>query len=282
MKTLSPALQEHLAGELATLSYLVKITRRDGTVRGFTNHDRDIVLDGVTYKADGAFSPSAIASTSKLAADNLEIGGITGNDITAADLAAGRYDHARADVYVCNWADLGQGALQLRRGWLGEVTLAGERYTAELRGLHDLLPREFGDYYTAECRHDLGDVHCAVALAPLTVTGAVTTVIDTANFLDASRAEADGLFDHGKLQWTTGANSGLAVEVKKWDATLSQFVLWLPLPNPIAVGDAYTVYAGCDKRLATCKDKFGNLANFGGFPHMPGVDKILQYPDGKP
>jgi uncharacterized phage protein (TIGR02218 family) len=69
------------------------------------------------------------------------------------------------------------------------------------------------------------------------------------------------------------------MEVKDWDATGQAFTLWLPMPNDIAVGHTYSVYPGCDRRFATCKAKFNNVANFGGFPHIPGVDKILNYPD---
>ncbi|MGB4101339.1 MAG: DUF2163 domain-containing protein [Alphaproteobacteria bacterium] len=282
MKNLSPALQAHLGTECSTAAFLVKITRTDGVVRAFTNHDRDLVVGGVTYKADGAFNPSALVSDDKLATDNLAMTGILNStDVTEADLDAGRYDHARVDVYIVNWADLSQGVMQLRRGWLGEVTLQATHYMAELRGLHDLLQREWGDYYTAECRHDLGDARCGIALGVLTVSGSVTAAADAAHCIDTARGEADGWFNYGKLQWTSGANSGLAVEVKQWDAVTRQFTLWLPMPQPIAVGDAYTVIAGCDKRYATCKSKFSNLIRFGGFPHMPGVDRILHYPDGK-
>ena len=70
MKPLSPALQSHLDGELTTLAYLVKITRADGVVKGFTTHDRDIALGGVTYQADGALTPSALQSSSGLNTDN--------------------------------------------------------------------------------------------------------------------------------------------------------------------------------------------------------------------
>ncbi|RYE11181.1 MAG: DUF2163 domain-containing protein [Hyphomicrobiales bacterium] len=37
---------------------------------------------------------------------------------------------------------------------------------------------------------------------------------------------------------------------------------------------------GCDRRLATCRERFGNVANFRGFPHIPGNDFVLKYPRG--
>ena len=34
--------------------------------------------------------------------------------------------------------------------------------------------------------------------------------------------------------------------------------------------------AGC-KALAVCGAKFGNVANFRGFPHIPGADVVTRY-----
>lgn len=35
---------------------------------------------------------------------------------------------------------------------------------------------------------------------------------------------------------------------------------------------------GCDRQLGTCRGRFGNVANFRGFPHIPGNDFLLRYP----
>ncbi|MDR3425298.1 MAG: DUF2163 domain-containing protein [Alphaproteobacteria bacterium] len=277
MKSISSTLQAHLNGELTTLAYLVKLTRADGVVKGFTTHDQNLTIGDTTYNADGALTPSAIESRAGLAVDNLEITGILDSaDITDADIEAGLYDFARVDVYACNWADLTQGVVQLRRGWLGQVTRANTHYVAELRGLHDLLQRPVGDTYTPECRFDLGDSRCGVAVA--TKAGSVTSVTDNANFFDAAQTAATGVYNYGKLTWLTGANAGQSMEVKNWDGTQQLFTLWLPMPNMISIGDTYNVAPGCDKRFATCRNVFSNGTNFGGFPYVPGVGNILQYP----
>jgi uncharacterized phage protein (TIGR02218 family) len=277
MKTISTALQSHLNSETTTLAYLVKITRVDGVIKGFTTHDRDLTISSVTYKADGALTPSAIESRAGLAVDNLEVTGILdSDDISDADITAGLYDFARIDVYACNWADLTQGTVQLRRGWLGQVTRADTHYVAELRGLHDLLQRAVGETYTPECRFDLGDTSCCVSLTAS--TGTVTSVTDTANFKDTVQTAATGVYAYGKLTWTSGLNAGQSMDVKAWNKTTHLFTLWLPMPRAIQTGDAYSVLPGCDKRFTTCKNTFSNGANFGGFPYMPGVGNILQYP----
>jgi uncharacterized phage protein (TIGR02218 family) len=47
--------------------------------------------------------------------------------------------------------------------------------------------------------------------------------------------------------------------------------------RPLAVGDAFVIRAGCDKRLETCRAKFANVANFRGFAHIPGQDAVIRY-----
>ena len=54
--------------------------------------------------------------------------------------------------------------------------------------------------------------------------------------------------------------------------------LWQAPPEAIAAGDMFTVTAGCDKRFATCRDRFANGVNFRGFPTIPGNDFVIGYP----
>jgi uncharacterized phage protein (TIGR02218 family) len=55
------------------------------------------------------------------------------------------------------------------------------------------------------------------------------------------------------------------------------------MPEPIALGDTFAVTAGCDKRFPTCRDRFNNTVNFRGFPHIPGNDFVVSYPNaGEP
>ncbi len=111
-----------------------------------------------------------------------------------------------------------------------------------------------------------------------TVAGSVSIPLDNASFIDAAQTAASGTFAYGKLTWTSGNNVGHSVEVKSWDFGTQTFSLWLPMPRAIQVGDSYAVTPGCDKRFSTCKNTFGNGANFGGFPYVPGVGNILKYP----
>ncbi|MEQ1790313.1 MAG: DUF2163 domain-containing protein, partial [Rickettsiales bacterium] len=63
MKNISTALATHIAGEVTTLATCWKLTRRDNVVFGFTDHDADILVSSVIYKAASGFTPSAVQNT---------------------------------------------------------------------------------------------------------------------------------------------------------------------------------------------------------------------------
>jgi hypothetical protein len=86
--------------------------------------------------------------------------------------------------------------------------------------------------------------------------------------------EDSGWFDFGLITFTSGNNNGLSGEVLSY--VPGQWTLEIPFPYTIQVGDTYTMLAGCDKSLGTCKDKFSNVVNMRAEPYLPGVDKIVQ------
>ena len=87
-----------------------------------------------------------------------------------------------------------------------------------------------------------------------------------------------GLFSGGTLTWTSGANTGLISPVfgHVVDRDIRIELAERP-PRLIVTGDSFVVRAGCDKTVATCSQRFANLVNFRGFPHMPGNDAAFSY-----
>ena len=75
MKTISSNFETHLAGEVTTLATCWKLSLSNGTVFGFTDYDKDMVISGLTYKASSGFTPTAVSSTSSLSVDNLDVEG---------------------------------------------------------------------------------------------------------------------------------------------------------------------------------------------------------------
>ncbi len=287
MRTIPPVLQAKLDSGVTTLCRCWIITRGDGVKQGFTDHDEDVVLRDVSCRAGTGLMGSEATQKLGLAPDSSEIAGALADDtLNEADLAAGRYDAAAIEQWLVDWHEPALRVLMMT-GTLGEVRRDGPAFAAEIRGLSERLAQDCGRLYTANCSADLGDARCTIDLSSPVYrgSGSVATLA-TASIFSADGLDAfdDGWFTAGKLTFTSGGNAGLSVEVKshRKDMTIT-LDLWQAMPEPIETGDAFTVTAGCDKRFQTCHDRFNNVLNFRGFPHIPGNDFVISYPvQGQP
>ena len=279
MKSLPPALQAHLASGATTLCWCWKIVRRDGVVQGYTDHDVPVSFDGLAYEAASGFVASDVQSTLGLAVDNLTVlGALSSATLNEDDLAAGLYDDADVEIWRVNWTSTDQRVL-MRKGSLGEVKRGKTAFSAEVRGLAHRLNQPVGRVYSYSCDADLGDARCTrdVSSAQFTAVATVAGVIDARRFtVSGIESYATGWFSAGKLTFTSGANAGRGMEIKRQAGTGIE--LWQAVSEPVAAGDAATLVAGCDKQFTTCKTKFANGINFRGFPYMPGNDAALSYP----
>lgn len=280
MRAFDPALQDHLDTGATTLAACWRITRTDGFVLGFTDHDRALSFGGTIFSPESGASGSAVASSADLAIDNTDIeGALNDAALCGADLAAGRYDGAEIEVYRVNWAAPEHRVL-LKKGVIGEVTRAGAAFKAELRGLSSALDQPVGRVFQRLCDVNVGSAKCGVDLddPAYHTAGAVTALRDDQSFIASGFAGfEDSWFALGLLSWGSGANAGARVHIKSQSAS-GAIALWLPAGAPVAVGDTFTATAGCDKRFSTCREKFSNAVNFRGFHLMPGNDFAVSYP----
>ncbi|MFA6266579.1 MAG: DUF2163 domain-containing protein [Pseudolabrys sp.] len=282
MRSIPAALQTKLDSGVTTLCRCWIVTRRDGAMQGFTDHDDDVVLDAVTCRAGTGLTGSEVSQKHGLAVDGSELSGALSDDtLNEDDLAAGLYDAAAVELWLTDWSEPSLRVL-IAKGTLGEVRRDGAAFVAEMRGLSQALAEDRGRLYTATCSADLGDGACRIDLASPAFrgNGTVAAVTATSSFAASGLdGYADGWFTAGKLSFASGANAGLSMEVKLHrNSSGVTFELWQAMPQPIEAGDAFTVAAGCDKRFATCHDRFNNVINFRGFPHIPGNDFVVRYP----
>ena len=283
MRSIPPALQAKLSSGVTTLARCWIVTRRDGVVMGFTDHDVDLTVAGTLCRAGTGLTASEATARLGLQVDGSEIAGALADDSLAeADLAAGRYDAAHIETWLVDWSEPSLKLLTAR-GTLGEVKREANAFTAELRGPADALSQESGRLYTVRCGADLGDSRCRIDLTSPAFrgSGAVVAVDGTSDFVASGLGGfADGWFSAGRLSWTAGANAGLAIEIKLHRVTdgAVRLTLWQAMAETIVAGDTFMVTAGCDKRFATCRDRFANTDNVRGFPHIPGNDFLIATP----
>jgi uncharacterized phage protein (TIGR02218 family) len=265
------------AQALSCVAFCWRIERRDGVTIGLTTHDRDLTIDGLVHRAAPGMTPSAIERTAGLDADTMDVrGALTSAAIGEADLLAGRWDGARVRVFAVDW-ERGTALADFGEGRIGAVELGEDGFTAELAGTSAALDRPVVEETSAECRAELGDRRCRVAMAGRRRFARVVTVADRVVTLDAAEPVA-GAYAGGVLRWFGGANAGL---VQAIDASAGASVTVRSAPAfAVAAGALVEVSEGCDKSFATCAARFGNAANFRGEPHLPGIDLLTRYPGG--
>jgi hypothetical protein len=206
MRTLPKGFADHIASGATRLATCWKITRADGTVLGFTDHDRPLIFGGTTFRPmlDGGEMPARLGAQVSTG----EVLGVLRSDaISEADIAAGLFDGAAVESWRVNWED-SEGRVLLTLTTIGEIVREDGAFRAELRSGQQALNRVRGRLYSPLCDAVLGDARCGVGT------------------------------DHPEFA------------------------------------------QGCDRQLGTCRKRFGNVANFRGFPHIPGNDFVLRYPRG--
>ena len=282
MKTLSLALQLQLESGATTLAWCWRITRSDGHVFGFTDHDRVLGFDGTSFESESGLVASEVRSGSDLSVDAQDAQGVLSSDrITETDILDGRWDNAEVEVWRVNWQDTSQRVL-LRRGAIGQIRRGRLAFVAEVRSLAHVLGQTVGRTFQASCDAALGDPRCGINLESATFkgNGTVTDLLRDRAFLASGiGAFADGWFSGGTVEWTSGANDGRLAEIMLHEVSsgiVTVTLLEAPV-RPIAASDAFVIRAGCDKRAETCRGKFSNMVNFRGYPHIPGQDAMIRY-----
>ncbi|CAN7644481.1 DUF2163 domain-containing protein [Rhizobium sp. LjRoot30] len=286
MRAIPAGLKAHLDSETTTVCHAWRVTRRDGTVLGFTEHDHDLVFADTLFAAATGFAASETQQAAGLSAEASDVsGGFSSAAIREEDLIDGRYDGARVEVFLVNWATPAEHML-LRVQEIGEVTRTAGDFRAELRSFTHRLGRDQGRLFGRRCDATLGDGRCGVnlALSQYRGTGEILAVVDATHLRVSGLSEfAAGFFRYGVLTFASGRHAGISVDIDGHaiEGSAVELVLWLPMARLPEVGDTFAIVAGCDKAFSTCRMKFSNSLNFQGFPHIPGSDFAYSYADGE-
>lgn len=217
---------------------------------------------------DGSYTPEAIIAESISRGREWNSGG---QDITVdylhpvAQLFAG--DRPREPVGVTVYS-MHRGETDLPVKFIGEiqgVKFAGRsvviscvpygyRFKKKLPWLR----------YSSRCPLALYSARCGVVRESyrlrVVVTGVTVAVLDSASFA----SEVDGWWTGGYVQTLEGETRGIIDHAGT--------AITLEYPLDVEAGQTIDVFAGCDKALATCRDKFVNVANHLGFHLIPTRD----------
>ena len=162
MRDIPEAMAARIESGAATLCHVWRLSRRDGVELGFTDHDRDLTVEGVVCRAASGWTAGAGESAVGPAAGSLVAsGGLDDDVLTEADIRAGLYDGARVELWRVDWT---QPTLAVRV-WTATLTRLrreGEAFVAEMEGPLAALERVVGRSYGRDCDALLGDERCRV------------------------------------------------------------------------------------------------------------------------
>jgi uncharacterized phage protein (TIGR02218 family) len=263
-------------GALTSLAFCWRLERADGAGIGLTSSDRDLPSGAIVYRSAPGVTPAAVSASLGLEPDSGEVAGaLNAEALTESDLALGRWNGARVTLFAADWSDPDSGTIPLMAGGLGEVSIEGDGFSAELEGAAARLSKAPCPSTSPECRASFGDKQCRVDLAGRTVRAKVTSVTDNLLQLDQI---VDERFLFGRLRYLGGENCGIASLILAVSG--NQVSLRDRPRGTVEPGTAVQLREGCDKRFATCVSRFQNGANFRGEPHLPGTDLLTRYPGG--
>ena len=188
------------------------------------------------------------------------------------------------------------GALDTRKllffGVVRKVDDGGDKLTAHCDSWLGILSRKVPRMHIgSNCGYELFDAFtCKASRAAHETTGQIA-VIDSASYPPTIQVDLlydtleqfdnwviEGWFAHGFIE----VGFGIEFEVRtilSSELTTGPNRLTLELNAPLhyaEVGDYLQLIPGCDGAAATCKAKFDNFTNFGGFPAIPPRNLALK------
>ena len=254
------------------ICWRIKLT--NGKLLCFTDADEDLLFEGELYHSGSYFTPNSIIRSNELAQDNFSINGIIDNNfISEKFLMDGGFANSYLEVFLVDIESLTKTIL--KTGWIGGIKYSKKNFTAEIHSLADKTKNLIGKCYSASCRAEFGDQFCKINKENYTVSGKITKLAETNNFIDESLQEPDDYFSNGMLVFTSGINKDCKYTVREFRE--NKISLDSILAIKMQIGDQYQIIAGCNKMIDTCVEKFNNVINFRGEPFIPSQHKIIAY-----
>jgi uncharacterized phage protein (TIGR02218 family) len=291
-KFIPPPLAEHYRSPAVTVTHIMRIRTKTGHVYGFTDLDVNIRYDPSIYDPgntgddwgmvdhmalNGGFALSRMDLAANLSVDNAEMSILPGDaSITPQQLMSGFLESADVRIYRINYTDTSMGHECIAVGKLGNSRISENQGFLEFLSLTSQLKQPEAELQTIQCRHIFGGPGCP---KPYTWFDFEVTAVDgdqPHRIFATDIAPANDFFVPGVLEWVTGDNAGLDMDVEQ--NTAGTFALMLPMGYQVRIGDTGRVRQDCTKLWGDankgCLYHWGDdrYRYFGGFPDIPVSD----------
>lgn len=242
---------------------------------GYTNADRNISHQSIVYRAiEGGIADDGIRQTEDAQADTLNL-----TVPASLDVAQMYRVVAPSQTVMLTIFDLHYGVSGFLVVWVGQV--AGVRFkdqlTAEVQcqTLAATLERTgLRKTWARNCPHTLYDNDCRASRSSFRTDGLIDRINGSSIGFAQAAGHENGYYAGGYIEWT----SQYGLEQRGIEAHVSDVLTIYGGTFGLAASQQIAVYAGCDRTQNTCIQRFNNLVNYGGCPHMPGKSPF----DGTP
>lgn len=289
MKTnISPELLAHYASGNVKLAYLLLVRDPRTSLNIVLTTAVETVDTGILLaepspmRAHHGLTVSAVKTTGSLAVDNFTFTVLDDGEIfTQMSMLTGLWDDAEVRLYRYSWAHPEWGVDHMVRGNIGSIGAKDGKILVEVRGLQQFLQAPIAIVTSKTCRARFNSAaHGCFAeeYSQLSYWADIDSVISNREFTvvyDMPQGEIPSQMTlNGSVFFEDGKSASLARSFRGPLSPVTYILLDAPLISGFDIGDRVVVRAGCGKTLEDCKTVYGQVLNFQGEPHLPGVDKM--------
>lgn len=280
MRSASTAFRTEINKEVSSLIRLLEIKTRSGQEYFMTDSDIDITFENKVFKNTEGFISSAIQTEAGSGMQSLTVEfALSPQDssVNRRKVYEATMDSADISIRTVNRLNLPAGAVTLFVGRVDKIEfddLNNVKFEIIGRvesGQSSLIIEQ----YSPLCRADFGDPRCKVLLSDHSLDFTIESSPNSSTLIsEILQGQEDGHWSFGFVEFTSGRNIGIIIEVSYHVQSTGSVILHLPIPGKVEVGDTACITRGCDKTTDNCK-VYSNILNFRGepFPPSPEVDE---------
>lgn len=253
---------------------IISTTTADSLVWTLTSADTDETHNGETYIST-AIGRNEVESKNELSRANLTVTVSLDNPMGRRWLRNTGDSVVTLNVFVKNEFE----TIVAWKGRLASVKPNEKSIELVFESIFTSLRRPgLRQRYQRTCPHVLYGAGCTLDKEDFAVSGEVTNVAGTVVTMPIAATYPNGFFNAGMIEAPDGtlrfvtSHVGQTLTLIRPLESLSEFFA----KNGYGEGYGYgygglvvRIFPGCDRIKETCKNKFNNLNNFGGFPFIP-------------
>jgi uncharacterized phage protein (TIGR02218 family) len=228
------------------------------TVWCFTSGDSKENYDGKTY-LPVAIDRSEIESKNEMSKETLDITIDKKNEFARKCLLENIYNEVKLELFIKEndiFKTAWTGRVSIVKPGQGVIVLVFESNMTDLRRVGGRRKAQ------RNCDHALYGSRCKANKENFFVTGTIKSFSKSSLVISECATKEDYYFSGGEVLFS----DGFSVFVEKH---IGDKIYLIRDTASAKIGETVKVYAGCDKGLLTCNNKFNNINNFGGLPYMP-------------